>query len=321
MNRQNFYDAPQRALGFLIAQAALIEPTVYRTQYQEIQYPFLVPVDTSAPEWIKTITYFSMDAVGQARWFSGKAMDVPHTELLREKFESTVSMASIGYRYDLEELNTAQLYGLNLNADKAVAARRISEEFIEGVAMVGDTLKNIKGLANSSTPTATTAPATGDENGGTDSTQWQHKTADQVLLDVNTMLAGVITDTKATGLADTLLLPYSVMLNIATRRIDQFNQTTLLQWIEQNNVLTRTQGRALTIRGVWGHLDTAGASTTKRAVFYRRSPDVLKMHIPMPFRFLPPWQVGPMIFEVPGIFRLGGIDIRLPKEVRYLDGI
>ena len=56
-------------------------------------------------------------------------------------------------------------------------------------------------------------------------------------------------------------------------------------------------------------------------VAYRRSPEVLKMHVPMPFRFLPAWQVGPILFEVPGIFRLGGVDIRRPKSVRYLDGI
>ena len=56
-------------------------------------------------------------------------------------------------------------------------------------------------------------------------------------------------------------------------------------------------------------------------VAYCKAPDVLKMHVPMPFRFLPAWQSGPISFEIPGIFRLGGLDIRLPKAVRYLDGI
>ena len=63
-------DAPQRALGFLIQQATLIEPTVYALRYQDIQYPSLVPVDTSAPEWINSVTYFSSGAVGAAQWFS-----------------------------------------------------------------------------------------------------------------------------------------------------------------------------------------------------------------------------------------------------------
>lgn len=45
------------------------------------------------------------------------------------------------------------------------------------------------------------------------------------------------------------------------------------------------------------------------------------MHMPMPFRFLEPWRTGPMLYEVPGIFRLGGVDIKRPKAVRYRDGL
>jgi hypothetical protein len=48
---------------------------------------------------------------------------------------------------------------------------------------------------------------------------------------------------------------------------------------------------------------------------------VLKIHIPMPHRFLPVWQTGPMKYDVPGIFRLGGLEIRRPKAVRYVDGV
>jgi len=41
----------------------------------------------------------------------------------------------------------------------------------------------------------------------------------------------------------------------------------------------------------------------------------------MPHRFLPVFQGGPLHWVVPGVFRLGGLDIRRPKEVRYIDGI
>ncbi|MBD8556301.1 DUF2184 domain-containing protein [Rhizobium sp. CFBP 8762] len=310
-------DAQQVAMSFLIRQAALIEPTVYAIRYQDIQYPQLIPVDTSAPEWIQSVTYFSMDGVGQAQWFHGEAQDVPKVGLTREKFETGVSMAAIGYGYNLEELGTAQLLGMNLTNDKASLARRIAEEKIDQVAFVGDAGKGFTGLVNASSPTATTAPADGTGS----STTFASKTPDQVLRDINGQLTGMFTGTLGGEIADTLLMPYSVMLDLSTRRIDAVNQTTILEWIERNNIYTRTTGQALTIRGVFGFLDTAGAGGTKRMVAYRRSPDVLKMHIPMPFRFLPAWQTGPMRFDVPGIFRLGGVDIRRPKAVRYLDGI
>lgn len=310
-------DAQQVAMSFLIRQASLIEPTVYAMRYQEIQYASLIPVDTSAPEWIQSVTYFSMDGVGKAEWFNGNAHDVPKVELTREKFETSVSMAAIGYGYTLEELGTAQLLGMNLSADKASLARRIAEEKIDAVAFVGDTAKGLSGLVNSSTPTATTAPADGSGS----ATTFASKTPDQVLRDINAQITGMFTGTLGAEIVDTILLPYSVLLDLSTRRIDAVNQTTILEWVERNNIYTRTTGQALTIRGVFGYLDAAGAGGTKRMVAYRRSPEVLKMHLPMPFRFMQPWQTGPIKFDVPGIFRVGGVDIRRPKAVRYLDGI
>ncbi len=317
MNAHIMQDAQQVAMSFLIRQASLIEPTVYAIRYQDIQYAQLIPVDTSAPEWIQSVTYFSMDSVGQAQWFNGNAQDVPKVELTREKFETSVSMAAIGYGYNLEELGTAQLLGMNLSNDKASAARRIAEEKIDSVAFVGDAVKGFTGLVNASTPTATTAPADGTGS----ATTFASKTPDQILRDVNGQLTGIFTGTLGAEIADTVLFPYSVLLDISTRRIDAVNQTTILEWIKKNNVYTLTTGQELTVRGVFGYLDTAGAGSTKRMVAYRRSPEVVKMHIPMPFRFLPAWQTGPIKFDVPGIFRVGGVDIRRPKSVRYLDGI
>lgn len=317
MNMPLTHDAQQVALSFLVRQASLIEPTVYAMRYQEIQYPQLVPVDTSAPDWIQSVTYFSMDGVGQAQWFHGNANDVPKVELTREKFETGVSMAAIGYGYTLEELGTAQLYGMNLSADKATLARRIAEEKIDAVAFVGDSAKGFTGLVNASTPTATTAPADGTGS----ATTFASKTPDQVLRDINGQITGTFTGTLGAEMVDTILLPYSVLLDLSTRRIDAVNQTTILQWIEENNIYTRQTGQPLVIRGMFGYLDTSGSGGTKRMVAYRRSPEVLKMHMPLAFRFLPAFQTGPMKFDVPGIFRLGGVDIRRPKAVRYLDGI
>jgi len=317
MNAHIMQDAQQVAMSFLIRQASLIEPTVYAIRYQDIQYPSLVPVDTSAPEWIQSVTYFSMDSVGQAQWFNGNAHDVPKVELTREKFETTVSMAAIGYGYNLEELGTAQLLGMNLSNDKASAARRVAEEKIDSVAFVGDAGKGFLGLVNSTTPTATTAPADGTGS----ATTFASKTPDQILRDINGQLTGIFTGTLGAEIADTILLPYSVLLDISTRRIDAVNQTTILEWVMKNNIYTLVTGQPLTIRGMFGYLDTSGAGGTKRMVAYRRSPEVLKFHMPMSFRFLPAWQTGPIKFDVPGIFRLGGVDIRRPKSIRYLDGI
>ncbi len=111
---KNFQMDAQVAMSFAISQASRINATVYQTRYPAIRYRGLVPVDTTGPEWVKSITYFSLDGVGQAEWMNAGADDVPRAELVRAKTETTVSMAAIGYGWNLEELAQAQILGIDL---------------------------------------------------------------------------------------------------------------------------------------------------------------------------------------------------------------
>lgn len=300
----------QAALGFVVSQTSYIERQVNEIVYPDIQYPGLIPVDTSAPEWIKSVTYYSSDKAGKADWINGNADDIPLASTERTKFETSVHMAGIGYGYGLEEISQAQMLGLSLTADDASAARRAYEEMVDRVALAGDASKGFSGLFNFPGVTAGTAVTGG----------WGTATADQILADVNTALTVQAAGTMFTAFSDTLLLPYSKFLLLATRKVNDQGLESILTYLQKNNVYTATTGRPLLLKGLNG-LDTAGAGGTARMISYRRDPSVLKMHIPMPHRFLPVYQAGPIRWEVPGIFRLGGVDIRRPAEVRYTDGI
>jgi hypothetical protein len=319
MNLQHYFgrDAQQSAYNFVVNQQTAIEQQIVKIQYPDVQYPDLVPVDAATGnEWVKSITYYSQDMVGRAEFFHHTALDVPLAELTREKFERGMEMAAIGYRYTLEEVAQAMnTPGLNLTADKAVACRRAYEEFVDNIALRGSTAKNMQGLMNSSIVTATTAPA----DGAAGATTFASKTNDQIIRDINVTLTGIATGTNWLYYADTVLLPPAVLVGLAGRII-QYTNITLLEWIKTYNVLTVQTGRPITIAGVRG-LETAGVGQISRMVAYRRDPSVLKMWIPMTHRFLPVWQRGPLVFDVPGIFRLGGIEIRMPAAMRYLDGI
>jgi len=302
------FDA-QAALGFVISQTAHVEQQVYQVKYADIQYPLLIPVDTSANPFVKTVTYFSANKAGVADWLNGNADDVPMADTEHSQFETSVYTAGIGYGYGWEEINQAQMLGLNLANDKAMAARRAAEEMIDRVALQGDTVKGFSGLFDY--PTVTATPAT---NGN-----WPAATPDNIIEDVNDALTNIQTATNNVILADTLLVPFARWNLLASTRLTDTN-TTVMQFIRQNNVYTAQTGAPLVIRAT-RQLDTAGVSGAARMVAYRRDPEVLKLHIPMPHRFLPVWQSGPLRYEVPGVMRFGGLDIRLPNEVSYVDGI
>lgn len=311
----NMIDA-QSALGFVLAQTSHIEPGVYATRYPDIQYRDLIPVDTSAHPFATSVTYFSSDRFGAADWINGNADDIPKAGTTLSKFETPVHTAGIGYGYGFEEIGRAQMLGINLPADDAAAARRAAEEMIDRVALLGDAQKGFTGLFNA--PGVTPVAAVNGDWGSYNSAG--SATPDKIVADMNNAILNVFFGTNTTAIADTLLLPWSKFQVIATRRMSTDTDASILDFFRRNNAYTATTGRPLTIRGLRG-LDAAGVSGVPRMVAYRYSPEVLKLHIPMPHRFLQPWQSGPLRIDVPGVMRLGGLDVRLPKEVNYTDGI
>jgi hypothetical protein len=316
----NLYDA-QQAYGFLVSQTAHIETEVYKTQYPDYDYASLIPVDSSANDWAKIVTFFSMDNVGAAQWQSGSAFDVPFADVERTKNDKTLYMAAVGYQYNLEELNTAMMVpGTNLTADKADAARQAYAQFMWGLSFNGDAEKGLEGLLSYTGVTASDAPSVGNENGGTNSPYWVHKTSAQIIADFNFVLSGIYTGSNTVEMADTVLLPDTALLSLGSTPLNDTSDTTVLDFIKDKNIYTLTTGQPLMIRGNRS-LATKGSAGTGRMVAYKRDPRVVKLHLPMPHRFLPVWQNGPMNFVIPGIFRTGGVEIRRPKAVRYLDKI
>lgn len=304
-------DDRKAVMAFAISQRTHVEQAVNEAIYADIQYPSLIPVDTSANEFAKTITYYSTDKYGKADWINGNADDVPMVGTEMSKKETNVHMAGVGYGWGWDELQIARQLNHPLQNNDAMAARRAYEEMVDRVAMVGDADKGFIGLTNNTNVTAAPA-ATGDWDGAA--------TNKQVLADINTALLGVAQETKYTSLANTLLMSPEKLNHLATTPLNDTAAVTLLEFLRTNNTYTSMTQQPLTIRAVRG-LETASQAGGQRMVAYRNAPEVLKLHIPMPHRFLPVWHAGPLRYEVPGVFRLGGVDIRRPAEVRYVDEI
>lgn len=305
------------AVSFLQQTATAIEPELYRKKYPEYNYAELIPVDTRAGEWAKSVTFYSADTVGRAEWFNGNSTQMPRADVNLTQHTQKINLAAIGYGYNLEELNTARLANMSLDTERAFAARRAYEQFMYRIAISGDTATGMTGLINSAAVTPVTAPA--DGAGGL--TTFASKTGDQIARDLNSMLTTPFAASLGVEVLDTIALPIDQYNLLATKRMGTSgDEITVMEWLMKYNVYTAQTGRPLTIRMLRA-LDGAGGSGSDRAIAYVNDMDVLKLHLPMPHRFLPVWQHGPMSFEVPGIFRTGGVEIRRPGAVSYLDGI
>lgn len=306
--RRNMMDETA-AFGFVAAAREYIEPQVNMRPLADLYYLRLVPIATTPNPFTKTVRYVSADIHGRADWINGNSDDIPQAGTSREVAEVSIHTAAIGYGFGWEEIEAAAVEGRQLEADDAFAARRAANEMIQRVAIFGDQRKGFHGLINNPDIVPVAAP-----NG-----DWANATEDQILADVNFALTLSQVATDYMAMADTLLLSPERLALAASMRISG-TTTTVMQFLQQNNAFTLVTGRPLTIQGV-PELKTAGAGSTQRMIAYRRDPEVLRMHLPMPHQFLPVWRRGPLRWEVPGVMRLGGLNIRREAEIDYVDGI
>lgn len=313
---QPFADA-QAALPFVIGQGRNIETRIYQRRYPTFNYGMHVPVVTEGNEWAIGTTFFTVDTAGEAKFLSGAGTDMPFNQVNRDQASHDFAMIGSGWEWNLEEINQASLYNINLNDTKAMSASDKVERLLNTIAMSGATEKNWTGFVNNASVSRADVAAD-----GTSSSQfWSAKSVDQILRDINLALSTVRTQTEEVEWADALRIPPEAFRDIATRRLGSGDgMITVLEYLRKNNIYTAETGQPLDIMPL-RELATASNDGGGRMVAYRKDPEVIRFHLPMPRRVLQPRQKSIMGFETGIIARTGGTEIRLPGAMAYLDEI
>ena len=314
----------QQALSFVEGQAHEVNRRVYETRYPDWDFSRLIYVDTSSPEWAPGVLTYTSDATGRAEWQSSYAKDVPMADVTQGMETRSFNLAAIGYQWNIEEVNTTLGFpGASLPDRRARAARLAYMKFMYDLVLKGDPTKGLGGLINYAGVTATVAPAVGTSG----STLWVdangvgQKTPQQIVNDINIMLTGVYRGTEDTELADTILLPHEALMYINSTPMSAVTDETIMSFVRRTNIYTQTTGRQIDIRGLRILSRAAADGVSGRACAYKNDAEFVKLHLPLPHRFLPVWQDGPLNFTVPGIFRTGGVEMLSTRAVRYLDKV
>lgn len=303
----------QSNFNFAVNTTTHIKKKVYEKKYADITYAQDIPVDTSPNEFANSVTYYSEDSTGQARWYNGVSDDIPYANSTQEQFEVPIHTAAIGFDWTYVELGQSRMLGRPLNARNAMSAKKAYEQMVDRVAYLGDAEKGFVGLYNS-----TAVPNMAAANGAGGSPLWASKTPDELLLDINNLIVGIYVDTNTIEMCGDIHLPIEHYAMLGSRRLGDTGQT-VLDFLSKNNIYTQKTGQLLRFKGS-RHLATAGVGGTSRIMAYRKDPEVLTLHIPMPLKFLAP-QPENLRVKVPGIFRLAGLDFTLPNACRYLDAV
>ncbi len=295
------FDADESA--FFERELEQVLVNTYDILYPELMHRNFVPVSNEVSPGATSRTYRQFDRVGTAKFISDNAKDLPRADVTGLEFTGPVREMGIGYGWTLKELMSAQMAGRPLNARRASAARRATEELLDFTACFGAANFGIPtGFLNDAAVSITAAAGV-----------WTGLTAAQIITEVSDSYQRVALATLNVHRPDTLLLPDSTYTLIATTPRSTTSDTTILQYMLQNFPF-------LDSIEPWYRLNTASAGGGGRMVLYKRDPEILGQDIPLEFTQLAPQENG-LELRVPTWAMTAGTRIHYPLAIDFVDDV
>lgn len=294
---------------FFNRELAYVKAKSYDAKYAELKGLSLIPISTEAGAGVNEIIFHQYRGVGFAKVIADYAKDFPRVDIYGE--EKAVKVKGIGdsYGYSIKEIRASQRTGKNLDQRRAITARRAHDEMMNRMALKSNTADGTFGLLDFPGITEVTLQADGTSSSKT----WASKTPDQIVRDINDLVSAVMEPTSAREVPDTLLLPIAQYNDLASRRIGEAGEKTLMRYILDNSPYIK--------RIDWlSELKNFGAGGTNRALVGRFDEEHLTLEIPQPFEQFEAQQEG-MEFTIPCHSECAGTIIYYPLAFAYADGI
>ena len=196
--------------------------------------------------------------------------------------------------------------GIRLHCDKV-----IDRNVYRGFDKVRST-----GLLNNPRILRMACPATGE--GG--STRWQDKTADQILSDINAIIASIWKDCDCASdaLPNHILIPVDQFGMLVTRKVSDDSERSILTYVLENNLTAQQGGRLVISPCKW--CEEAGTSYTDRMVCYINDPEKICFNLTQPLRRMDT-EYAEMRIRIPYIAQFSEVRFLYPQCVRYMDAI
>lgn len=285
----------------------------YDIKFPEVKWRQLLPMMSGGPgPGHDAYTYTQINEFGEAEIVHDFADNFPSVELEGKQFTSQINSIGNSFSYSLQDLRQSALTGRPLDSLKAAAARRVMERKVDALAATGNTLLGTKGLTNATGIQAVTITTKTTANDWIGANAGAGAKGSEILADCVKLIQAVQETTKGVHEADTLVLDTKGYSLVTTTRYNDYDSSVVADVLLKQIPSLKSIER-------WSRLDTAGASSKARIMAYARNPEVLEVVVPQDFEMFAP-QARNMAFVVPCHMRFGGVNIRYPKAIAYMDG-
>ena len=314
------FDSAEDASVFFARELDYIKSQSYDVEYPEFTALKLFPISNEVNPGAETVTYYSYDKTGLAKIISNYATDLPRADAKGKPTTAVVKSIGDSYGYSVQEMRASRMAGKSLDARKAESARYQIDYLLNKIAWAGDEETGLMGILSAGNDIPLyTIPANGKDAEGTASTKWEHKTAAQILADINGMQKYTAKITKNVERPDTLVLPADVYIDISTRQIDNTGYT-VKKFILENAPYLKEIVDASELQADANDINPYASEGHNVALLFTKSNKKLTIEHPLPF-YQHPVQPKGLEVEVPCEARTAGAIIYYPLSALIAVGI
>ena len=155
---------------------------------------------------------------------------------------------------------------------------------------------------------------------GSNDTQWQYKTADEILNDINRAISALwkANDCSSDALPNHILIPVEQFGMLVTRKVSDDSERSILTYVLENNIATQQGGELIISPCKW--CTGSGSNGTDRMVVYCNRVDRICFNLTQPLKRMDT-EYAEMRIKIPYIAQFSEVRFLYPSTVRYLDGI
>ena len=313
--RQAFGDAAETNQVFFNQQLTHILSRVFMIKHKQVRYREYFNINNEGDAGTRSIRMYVWDFVGTAKVIGHYADDLPSAGA--GAAEVTVPVIWIGNSWHIswQETMEAQRAGTNLSSMRAMGADLGMEIKMNNIMFGTDEEAadaGVYGLFNNpNIPTSTVVAGAGG------STEWASKTADEILLDLNGSIGGITEATFNSHVPNKVGLPLAQWNDIATRRLNTFSDTTVLEYLVSKSPYLSGMDSIVVMQELRG----SSAAGTDQMLIWEDTDEVSEGYIPYEKNVPMGTQIDGLAFKTPMVMSTAGLDVRFPLAYQKVAGI
>lgn len=295
-----------------------------RTPLTSFTYARDIPVRVGGG-WAETISamqvgYGVTGGSGDGLMHSGGANGIPMVQADFSKGLYKAHMIAAGTRVMWIDMQRGNMTGRNIDSLLRDGLRMAYDKHMEENTYVGFARYGTTGLVNA--PDVTVMDASSNGAASSPSTAWEDKTPDQILKDVNDVIlatwarAGYDRD----AIPDHLIMPYEQYNYIATTKVTELAEKTILTFLLENNVAKHNGADLFIGATVW--CKGAGDDGVDRLVCYCDKERYIAMDELAPLtRAMTSPNTADFCYDTAYAGNLSEVEVFYDQTITYMDGI